>query len=144
MLTTDDQVATLRCVSRHLAPGGVYVMHVRTPTFIDWTAERTPLYLRWTRDVPGSEDRIVRFDSTTISADEQTATTTYIFDRVALDGRVLRRLIEYTLRYTGLSEMRLLIERAGLRVAAVYADPALSPYEDDSDTMVIVAELEGS
>ncbi|MHB8516363.1 MAG: class I SAM-dependent methyltransferase [Dehalococcoidia bacterium] len=144
LLSTDDQLAALRGVARHLAPGGVYVMQVRAPRTVDWGVERTPLYLRWTRPLPGSEDRLMRLDSTTVSPAEQTATTQHVFDRVSHTGAVSRRIIEYTLRYTGLAEWRLLLPRAGLRVESVYGDPDLSPYTDESDTMVIVAEPEQS
>ena len=142
LLTTEDQLAALGCVARHLAPGGLYVMQVRAPRAIDWGAERTPLYLRWTRPLPGSDDQLMRFDSTTVSPAEQTATTQHIFDRVSPAGAVTRRIIEYTLRYTGLPEWELLLERSGLRLANVYGDTDLSPYTDESDTMVIVAEGE--
>ena len=144
MLTTEDQLAALSCIARHLAPGGQYVSQLRTPRAIDWGVERTPVYLRWSRAIPGSGDRMLRFDSTTVSAADQTASTVHLFDRVAPDGAVTRRIVEYTLRYTALSEMRLLFERCGLHVAAVYGDADLSPYTDESDTMVIVAEGEGS
>jgi SAM-dependent methyltransferase len=144
MLTTGDQLAVLRCVTCHLTPGGLYVMQLRAPRAVDWDVERTPLYLRWTRPVPGSADQLQRFDSTTVAPAAQTATTTHHFDRVSPDGSVTRRVIEYTLRYTALSELRLLVESAGMRVAAVYGDTDLSPYTDESDTMILVSELEGT
>ena len=139
LLTTDDQLAALGRVARHLAPGGLYVMQVRAPRAIDWGVERTPLYLRWVRPVPGGDGRLMRFDATTASAAAQTATTQHLFDRVSGDGTVTRRVVEYTLRYTGLPEWKLLLRSAGLRLTAVYGDHDLSPYTDESDTMVIVA-----
>jgi SAM-dependent methyltransferase len=142
LLTTADQLSALACVGRHLAPGGLYVMQVRAPRAIDWGAERTPLYLRWTRPLPGTSDQLMRFDSTTVSPAGQTATTQHVFDRVSPGGAVNRRVIEYTLRYTGLPEWQLLLARAGMRLASAYGDTDLSPYTDESDTMVIVAEGE--
>jgi len=139
LLTTDDQAAALRCVGRHLAPGGVYVMQARALHAIDWGVERTPLNLRWVREIPGSAGRLMRFDSTTSSPSAQTATTTHFFDRVASDGSVNRRVIEYTLRYTGLPELRALFDVAGLDLQNVYGDTDLSPYDDSSDTMILVA-----
>jgi SAM-dependent methyltransferase len=144
MLTTEDQLAVLRSVAAHLTDGGLYVMQVRAPRAIDWGIERTPLYLRWTRPVPGSDDQMLRFDSTVVAAANQTATTTHLFDRVSPDGAVHRRVIEYTLRYTARSELTLLIQSAGMRVAAVYGDTELSPYDDESDTMIVVSEREGT
>ncbi len=144
MLTTADQLAVLRSVAAHLTPGGLYVMQLRAPRAIDWGTERTPLYLRWTRPVAGSDDQMLRFDSTVVAAADQTATTTHLFDRVSPDGAVSRRIMEYTLRYTALSELTLLAEAAGMRVAAVYGDTDLSPYTDESDTMILVSKLEGT
>ncbi|MBF6600838.1 MAG: class I SAM-dependent methyltransferase [Dehalococcoidia bacterium] len=144
LLTTDDQIACLRCVAAHLAPGGLYVMQLRAPRAIDWGIERTPLELRWTRALPDGHDLLQRFDSTVVSAARQTATTTHLFDRVSADGGVSRRIVAYTLRYAPLSELTLLIEGAGMRVTAVYGDAQLSPYSDESDTIIVVSELEGA
>jgi hypothetical protein len=47
------------------------------------------------------------------------------------------------LRATGRFEMELLLARAGLRLDSLYGGPDLSPFTDASDTMVIVARLEG-
>ena len=55
-----------------------------------------------------------------------------------------RRIIDVTLRLTGRFEMELLLRRAGLRLDALYGDADLSPFDDGSDTMVIVAEREGA
>ena len=38
------------------------------------------------------------------------------------------------------AEMALLLEQAGLRLAQVYGDYDLSPFEEDSDSMIAVAE----
>ena len=139
LLTTDDQRGALRRVARHLTPGGLYVMQIRALHAIDWGVERTPLYLRWVRDIPGSPDRLMRCDSTTSSPLAQTATTTHFFDRVGPDGTVNRRIIEYTLRYTGLPELRALFDVAGLVLQNLYGDTNLSPYDDSGDTMIVVA-----
>ncbi len=139
LLTTDDQLAALRCVAKHLAHGGIFVMQVRALHAIDWAVDRTPLYLRWVHDIPDRADRLMRFDSTTTSPSAQTATTTHFFDRVAADGSVHRRVVEYTLRYTGLPELGALFNAAGLQVAHVYGDTELSPYDDSGDTMIVVA-----
>jgi SAM-dependent methyltransferase len=141
LLTHADQAATLERVAQHLAPGGVFVTEMRTPRAIEWTLERSPLYLRRVLLLPDGVG-LMQMHSTVTSPAAQTATTTYIIDRIAADGVVRRRLVDVTLRYTGLPEFTLLLERAGLRVASVYGDSDLSPYTDDSDRMVVVAEHE--
>ena len=86
----------------------------------------------------------MRFDSSVVAAANQTVTTTHLFDRVGPAGALSRRIVEYTLRYTARSELTLLIQSAGMRVAAVYGDTELSPYDDESDTMIVVSEREGT
>jgi SAM-dependent methyltransferase len=140
LLTHDDQRAALRCVATHLAGGGVFVVEMRTPRAVDWAVERAPLMLTLTRTLPDG-DRLVRMQSTATAPAAQTATTTYLLDRVAPDGAVRRTMVDVTLRYTGLDEFRLLLAGAGLRVASVYADFDLSPFADDSDSMIVVAAL---
>ncbi len=140
LLTHEDQIATLEGAARHLASGGVFVLEVRTPRAVDWGVERQPLTLSGTFALPESDDRLMRFQTLAVAANAQTTTATCFFDRVSRDGAVHRTLFDVTLRYTGLPELQLLCERAGLRIANVYGDHDLSPYDDDSDTMIVVAE----
>ncbi|HEY8173625.1 MAG TPA: class I SAM-dependent methyltransferase [Dehalococcoidia bacterium] len=139
LLTHEDQLAVLGRVARHLSDGGNFVLEMRTPRAVDWSVERAPLDLRAVRDLGGGE-RLVQTQSLKTSAAAQTTTTTYLLDRVAADGSVRRNIVDVTLRYTGLAEFKLLAERAGLRVAQVYSDADLSPFTDDSDSMIIVTE----
>jgi SAM-dependent methyltransferase len=144
LLTTADQVAALRCVAAHLALGGVFVAQLRSVTGVDWSAGPSPLVLDWTRVDPATGETVTKLRSGTASRAAQTTTDTLIFDRIAADGTVRRRTFEVTLRVTGRFEIELALERAGLRLTAVYGDADLSPFTDASDTMVIVAEREGS
>lgn len=145
MLTLDDAAAALRCVGRHLAPGGVFVAELRTLRSIDWSGEPSPLRHEWTRLDPATGESIAKFSSVRASAAGQTTTTTLIFDRVPHpSGAVHRRTFDVTLRVFGRFEIELLLRAAGLRLAHVYGGADLSPFTSDSDTMVIVAEGEGS
>ncbi len=140
LLTTADQIAALRSVERHLAPGGVYVMQLRSPVHTDWSIEPTPLVIEWLRRDPATGEMVQKMSSLRVSRERQSELHTIIFDRIAHDGVVRRRTLEVTLRLTALPELELLLERSGLRLAHVYGDVDLSPYTDDSDTMVIIAE----
>ena len=74
------------------------------------------------------------------SRSRQTTLDTIVFDRLRRDGAVHRRVLEVALRAFGRYEIELLLARAGLRLAHVYGAPDLSPYDDASDSMIIVAE----
>ena len=142
LLTTADQLAALRRVAKHLSAGGVFVFELRSLTAVDWSDEPSPLRLEWVRpDATG--ESVAKLSSVTSSPARQLTMFTLIFDRTGPDGVVRRRTLDVTLRATGRYEMELLLGRAGLRLAAIYGGADLSPFVDDSDTMVIVAELEG-
>lgn len=143
LLTTADQLAALRCVRRHLAPGGVFVMELRSLTAVNWDDEPSPLQYDWTRRDPETGDLVTKLRASTASRATQRTLDTIIFDRHRPDGSVRRRILEVALRVTGRYELELLLERAGLKLRQVYGGPDLSPYDDASDSMVVVAELEG-
>ena len=138
--TTGDQIAALRCVARHLAPGGAYVMQLRSPVHADWGADPAPLVLEWTRRDPATGEMVQKTSSRRVSRERQSELHTIVFDRTGSDGVVRRRTLEVALRLTALPELELLLQRASLRLTHVYGDVDLSPYTDDSDTMIIVAE----
>ncbi|MDP9238960.1 MAG: class I SAM-dependent methyltransferase [Chloroflexota bacterium] len=143
LLSSEDQFAALRCVAAHLARGGVFVFQIRALTSIEWTEPRSPLQLQWLRPHPASGDMVAKTSSTSVAPARQLITNTIIFDRTAGDGTVHRRMLEVMLRLTGRFEMELLLRQAGLRLSTLYGDCDLSPFDDDSDTMIVVAELEG-
>lgn len=142
LLTTDDQLACLRTVARHLAPSGVFVAELRSLTAIDWAAGPQLLH-EWTRPDPSTGGQITKLRSVATSRARQITIDTVIFDRIAPDGAVHRRIIEVPMRAIGRFELEHLLERAGLRLDAVYGDTMLSPYTDESDSMIVVAELQG-
>jgi hypothetical protein len=141
LLTAEDQIACLRSAARHLAKGGLFVAELRSLTAIDWDAE--PLLLHdWTRPDPDGPGTIMKLRSVSASRSRQVTVDTIIFDRTAPDGAVRRRQIEVALRAVGRYEIEYLLERAGLRLSALYGDCSLSPYTDESDRMIVVAELD--
>lgn len=141
LLTTDDQLGCLQAVAKHLAPESVFVAELRSLTAIDWEAEPRLMH-EWTRPDPSIGGQITKLRSVATSPARQITIDTVIFDRVAPDGAVRRRIIEVPMRAIGRFELEHLLKRAGLRVAALYGDTALSPYTDESDSMIFVAELQ--
>ncbi|HYM16401.1 MAG TPA: class I SAM-dependent methyltransferase [Dehalococcoidia bacterium] len=139
MLTTADQEAALARVARHLAAGGLFVAEMRTVTAVDWSVEPSPLVAEWTRADPSTGELVTKMRNGLASPAAQTTTDALIFDRIAADGTVRRRAFEVTLRVSGRFEMELVLASAGLRLSAIYGDTSLSPFDDDSDRMIIVA-----
>ena len=140
MLTTEDQLAVLRCVEKHLSSAGVFVAKLSSVASVDWGASDGALRLRQTRIDPETGERVMRFDGARADANRLVLHRTMIYDRTLNDGNVRRRAADVSLRYVTPSEMALLLEQAGLRLAQVYGDYDLSPFEEDSDSMIAVAE----
>jgi SAM-dependent methyltransferase len=135
------QLATLRAAANHLAPGGVFACEIRSLTAIDWSQEPSALRHEWTRTDPATGERVTKLHSATSAPARQTTLDTLIFDRLAADGTVRRRVLEVALRAYGRYEFELLLNAAGLRITNVYGAPDLSPYDDAGDTLFVVAEL---
>lgn len=142
MLSAEDQAAVLARVSAHLAPGGVLVAELRTLRAVDWSADGDPpLQHAWTRTDPDTGDAVTKLTSLRPSSSSQTTAASMIYDRSpAAADAVHRRSFEVALRITPLPELALLLRDAGLRVAQTYGGPDLSPYNDGSDSMIVVAE----
>jgi ubiquinone/menaquinone biosynthesis C-methylase UbiE len=143
LLAAEDQLAVLSRIERHLSPGGVFVADLRSPSSFDWTPGAGPVLHDWTRRDEATGDVVTRQVATSAHAADQTVTYTIIFDRApAAGGPVRRRTVETTLRVIGLPEVELLLRQAGLRLASVYGDVDLSPFDDASDRMLVVAQRE--
>jgi hypothetical protein len=113
-------------------------------TAVDWSAEPSPLVAEWTRPDPQTGEMVTKMRGARASRSTQTTTDLLIFDRVAADGTVRRRTFEVRLRVSGRYEMELALKAVGLRLNALYGDVGLSPFDDDSDRMIIVAQVEGA
>jgi SAM-dependent methyltransferase len=143
LLTTEDQLAALQSVARHLTGRGVFVAELRSLTGIDWEAEPTLVH-DFTRVDLDTGERVTKLRSQTVSPSRQTTVDTIIIDRMRSDGAVQRRVIEVPMRAIGRFELEYLLRDAGLRLTDLYGDTSLSPYTDASDRMIVVAELAGA
>jgi len=142
LLTTADEQACLGSVAKHLAPGGLFALGVRSPTSFAWedAGMPAPLLLDWTRTDPATGDLIMKFVATQTDPARLIRHMTYVYDRVH-EGAVQRSVFVTDLRCPTLDELRLLLQQAGLRVTHVYGDYDLSPV-GLGDNLVIVARAE--
>lgn len=145
MLTPDDQVQCLRCIQRHLRPGGILAVHLDHQD-LGWLSSLRP-------NLPGEFEfgapvvhpftgQLIRtahawiYERTT-----QTATVTTVWEEVGADGTVLARwerppvALHCVFRY----EMAHLLRRAEYTIEAVYGGFDGSALANDSDSMIWVA-----
>ena len=148
LLTSNDQLACLRCVAEHLAPNGLFVCDLRPLLHEDWEAgESAPLLHDWTRSHPRTGETVTKLRSVRADTALQIKRTTLIYDISSADGAVrhvadggMRRITsEVDVRFTTRYEMEELLRRAGLTLDGIYGDFDLSPYDNDSEYMITVA-----
>jgi SAM-dependent methyltransferase len=142
LLTVDEQLACLRCMREHLAPGGrliVDMFHFNPASLCDpaWTVERDdspPVTL------PGGR----RFRRThrivAIHRAEQYNEVEFACYVTHPDGREERFTQRFPFRYFFRYEVEHLLARAGFRVLDVYGDFDRRLFSDDSPEMITLAE----
>ena len=143
LLTTEQQLACIKCASLHLEPGGLFAISVRSPASVEWQdgGMPTPLLLDWTR-TEANGDLVMKFVTGEADAARMVRKQTYIYDRVS-GGSVHRDVFVAELRYSTQAEIELLLQQAGLRVTHVYGDYDLTPV-GIGDNLIFVARAEGS
>ena len=145
LLTTDDQLACLRCVERHLTAEGLFVCDLRPVWFADWEeGDSVPLLHEWTRVLGHTGETVMKLRSARADLEQRIQHETHVYDCIAPDG-ALRRVVTTTgLRYTTPLEMVDLLGAAGLVLERRYGAYDLSPFDDDSELMITVARTPGA
>ena len=141
LLTTAAQRACVGCVARHLVPGGVFAISIRSATSVSWEDADgpAPLLLDWTRRDPETGGQVMKLVAAQPDPASMTRHLTYVYDRISADGAVRRTLFETDLRYSTQAEIEALLQEAGLRVTHVYGDYDLSPVGPTTQQLIFVA-----
>ena len=135
-----DQLSCLQCVRDHLKQDGVLIVDVYAPLFHLLVHEKDEDFvLRREFDLPNGNrgkrfDRFLRGDVA-----NQLQRSELRFEELSPSGAVIKEtVVPLTTRYTFPFEMRLLMEKAGFEVAAMYRDYDKHPY-DGTGEMIVVA-----
>lgn len=134
LLTREDQVSALRCIRRHIAPGGIYAFdlaHVpKMEAESGWFVERRPLDERRT---------VVRvgFHKTNPAMRLMLVDLWY---ELYEDGRMQERYHEGGEVYIHTPEgVKQLLKQNGFQIEALYGGHDRRPFNDGSEMMVVVA-----
>lgn len=139
LLAQPDQIAALSRITAHLKPGGGLAIDLPNPIEM-FRVEDTPgLVVERIFTDPSTHELVMQHSIAEVDRAGQIMHLTWIYDRIGSDGSVHRDLIPLQLRYTLASELRLLLERAGLQVDMVCGDYEFSPYEEDSPRLFVIA-----
>ena len=138
LLTPADQLAALARIRQHLVPGGLLIVDVANGNRRGGEAT-DELQVQHAGPDPETGREVSKWTARTTDLGAQLDRFTYFYDEIAEDGTVRRRTASLELRYFGRFELELLLERAGLRVEALYGDYDLAPYTGDAGRLVAVA-----
>jgi SAM-dependent methyltransferase len=144
LLTVADQLACLRCIYVHLAPGGRLVINVFNPNILmisEWLgAKRGTIQSRRDNYAHPKSGRPVRaWETREYCTAAQEVNSTFVDEELGDDGAVISTVHKgFKLRYIWRYEMEHLFARAGLEVEDLYGDFLRSAFDDDSPEMVWV------
>jgi SAM-dependent methyltransferase len=139
LLSQPDQIAALACIYEHLKPGGGLAIDLPNPVEM-FRADDTPgLVVERMFTDPSANELVMQQSVASVDRAEQIMQLTWVYDRIGSDGSLHRDLVPLRLRYTLAAEMRLLLERVGLKVDTMCGDYDFAPYEEDSPRLFVVA-----
>jgi SAM-dependent methyltransferase len=129
LLETEDQLACLRCVREHLAPGGRFAFNVEGPDIVmmaSWLTDRRGTYVRRPqRDYvdPETGHRMQSWATSEYHPSTQRYAGSGFVEEVDDDGEVVRKRYgkPMELRYFGRYEIEHMLARCGLGVEALYS-----------------------
>ena len=138
-LTAADQIATLQRCREHLAPGGIFGLHLSFPRPELWTG---PCERVLEREVPNptGEGSLRIYDNRILDPVQQSQTSVMEIEEVAADGTVRATQRSQTeVRWVYKNELELLLERAGFGSVMIHGDFERGPLTASSDTMLAFA-----
>jgi len=147
LLETDDQLACLRCVERHLAPGGRLAFELGNFDYVataEWLTTKRGTFARFpARDFvhPETGRRVLTWRSTELHPSQQRYVQQSLREELDDEGEVVARVYgpPMELRYLFRYETEHLLARCGLQVEALYGDFHKSDFRGTSAGMVWVA-----
>ena len=139
---TQQQLSCLRCIHRHLQPGGQLVVDVFHPDLQTLLESDGRLVSEGTVSDPETGHTIHRFYTRRLDLATQTQNITFILDETDLTGTVRRTLFPFRMRFVYRYEMELLLHAAGFSLETVYGSYDLEPFDSSSEKMIFVARAD--
>lgn len=135
-----DQLSALQSARQALDPRGLLLLDVfhASPRRLTEIEQGVRHDGTWSIDVG---TRVDKFSARTIAPAEQHLSTSLWYDQIERGGAVRRTATSFTQRYITPGEMSLLLTAAGFPEWQVYGDYELSPFDDESDRLIVAAEV---
>ncbi len=139
---TSQQLTCLRCIHRHLQPGGQLIVDVFHPDPQTLLESDGRLVSEGTLLDPETGHTIHRSYTRRLDLATQTQHITFILDEIDPTGTVRRTLFPFRMRFIYRYEMELLLHRAGFSLETVYGSYELEPFDSSSEKMIFVARAD--
>ncbi len=145
LLSVEDEMSTLRCIKRHLLPGGRLVFNVFVPDLNSLLQEGDVAYhLRDVTD-PVTGSTLVLWNQSRYDNFSQTVYARVIIEELDSLGEMARKIYrDFQLRYVHRWEMQHLLELCGFEILDLYGNFDRSPFDESSTEMVWVVRPRGS
>lgn len=143
-LTTEDQLACLRCAYEHLLPGGRLAFNVFHPSLEVMAAHTGALagVWRWTDSHPLDDGGLlVRSEATRYDSVRRRVHSQHRYEHFAADGTLARTFLQpLELAYLYPPDIQHLLVRAGFETIEIAGGFDGRPFQSDTDELVVTAE----
>jgi SAM-dependent methyltransferase len=133
-----DQLALLERAAAHLRPGGLLLIDLFHPDVARLMEVHGVMELadQWTRE-DGTE--VIKWSVRTLDLAEQLQETLFVYEEIAPDGTSRRTRCPFTLRFLWRNEAELMLRLAGFQIEAVWGDFEGTPYDNQSEHLILLA-----
>ncbi|HEC21880.1 MAG TPA: class I SAM-dependent methyltransferase [Chloroflexi bacterium] len=138
-LDQGQQIRALERLRAHLKPGGGLVIDLPGPLEISQADDVASLVVERIFTDPDTGHTVIQQSLLSVNRATQIMDITWVYDSVGPGGSLRRDLIPLRLRYTTAPEMRLLLERVGLRPVELCGDYEFNPYQEESPRLFVIA-----
>jgi len=133
-----DQLEAMQQMARNLKAGGGLVIDIANPIEMAETGSPGQIVLERTFTDDATGQTVMQQSVVDVDRAGQIMSITWIYDRLADDGQMMRTVIPVQLRYTSPHEMTLLMQIAGFESVEVYGDYQFNAFEEDSPRLLVV------
>jgi SAM-dependent methyltransferase len=134
------QIAVLERLYAWSAQDGLLVLDLPNAGDVFATQETDSVMYERTFLEPQTGHMVMQQSVSYLDRVEQLLSVTWIYDEITGDGLVKRTIAPHVLYYYFYSELKLLLERTGFVVDAVYGDTDNGPFEDGCERMIVCAK----
>ena len=145
-LTEEDQLACLKQIREHLAPGGRFAFNVFHPS-LEYMAQHAGAMAaiwRWAGTFPRPDGGcVVRSDANRYDTVKQHVHSLHRYDEYGRDGTLMQTSLQrLQLAYLYPPDLRRLLNAAGFRSIQINGSFDGRPFENDTDELVIEASVD--